>query len=94
VAVIAVFLASAVACVWLGSPGLTRFGSAYDRLHCVTFVAVTAGFFVVVAAFVADGVSGGALKILVFFILTLAAPLRPALPNHLFYGPIPQWRIQ
>jgi multicomponent Na+:H+ antiporter subunit G len=70
--VIAVLLTIAVACAWLGCFGFTRFASAYDRLHCVTFVAVTAGFFVVVAAFVADGVSDRALKILLFFLLSLA----------------------
>jgi multicomponent Na+:H+ antiporter subunit G len=70
--VIAVLLTIAVACVWLGSFGFARFGSAYDRLHCVTFVAVTGGFFVVVAAFLADGVSDRALKVLLFFLLTLA----------------------
>jgi multicomponent Na+:H+ antiporter subunit G len=71
-AVIAVFLTLAVACARIGSFGFARFGSAYDWLHCVTFVAVTAVIFVVVAAFVADGVSGRTLKILVFFLLTLA----------------------
>ena len=69
---IAVLLTFTVACVWLGCLGFARFASAYDRLHCVTFVAVTAGFFVVVAAFVADGVSDRALKILLFFLLSLA----------------------
>lgn len=69
---IAAFLTVAVACVWLGCLGFARFGSAYDRLHCVTFVAVTAGFFVVVAAFVADGISDRTLKILLFFLLSLA----------------------
>lgn len=61
-----------VACVWIGCLGFARFGSAYDRLHCVTFVSVTAGFFLVVAAIVADGASDRMLKILVFFLLSLA----------------------
>lgn len=69
---IAVVLTIAVACVWVGCVGFARFGSAYDRLHCVTFVAVTAGFFVVVAAFVADGISDRTMKISLFFLLTLA----------------------
>lgn len=69
---IAVCLTIAVACIWLGCIGFARFSSAYDRLHCVTFVAVTAGIFVVVAAFAADGVSDRSLKILLFFLLTLA----------------------
>jgi multicomponent Na+:H+ antiporter subunit G len=69
---IVVSLTIAVAFAWLGCLGFARFGSAYDRLHCMTFVAVTTGFFVVMAAFIADGVSARALKILLFFLLTLA----------------------
>lgn len=69
---IALLLTIAVAFVWLGCLGFARLGSAYDRLHCVTFAAVTGGFFVIMAAFVADGISDRALKILLFFLLTLA----------------------
>jgi multicomponent Na+:H+ antiporter subunit G len=71
-AVSTVPLLAAVAVSWLGCIGFAGFRSPYDRLHCVTFVAVTAGFFVTLAAFIADGLSDRALKILLFFLLTLA----------------------
>ena len=61
----------AVAFAWLGCFGFARFSSPYDRLHCVTFIGFTAGACVTVAAFLADGMSDRALKVLLFFLLTL-----------------------
>ena len=64
-------LAAAVACAWLGCIGFCGFASPYDRLHCVTFVAVMAGAFAVAAAFTADGFSDRSAKVLLFFALTI-----------------------
>lgn len=69
---IVALLAVTVACVWIGCLGFARLGSPYDRLHCVTFVTVTAGFFVLVGAVVADGASDRTLKIALFFLLSIA----------------------
>lgn len=65
-------LTIAVLCAWLGCLGFARLASPYDRLHCVTFVSVTAGAAVTVAAFWADGASDRTLKVLLFLLLTLA----------------------
>jgi multicomponent Na+:H+ antiporter subunit G len=70
-AVTAVLLAATVSCAWLGCLGFARFASAYDRLHCVTFVGVTAGLLLLLAAFAADGFTDRTLKILLFFMLIL-----------------------
>lgn len=69
---IAVLLLAGAAFAWLGCVGFARFVSPYDRLHCVTFVSVTAGFFVAASAFAADGLSDRTLKIVAFLVVTLA----------------------
>jgi multicomponent Na+:H+ antiporter subunit G len=56
-----------VLCIWLGCAGFVRLPTALDRLHCVAFVNVTAGFLLSVAAFSADGLSARSLKILLIW---------------------------
>jgi multisubunit Na+/H+ antiporter MnhG subunit len=55
--------------VWIGCIGFVRLRSPYDRLHCAAFVAVAAGPLVGLTAFVADGASDRAWKILLLVIL-------------------------
>lgn len=62
-------LAVAVLAAWLGCIGFARLRSPYARLHCVPFVALAAGVPVVVAAFLADGVSDRALKVLLLVLI-------------------------
>ncbi len=57
-------LALVVLSAWLGCAGFARLRSPLDRMHCVAFVYATAGSALVLAAFIADGLSGRALKIL------------------------------
>lgn len=60
-----VLLAVAVLDCWLGAAGFARLKTPLDRLHCVTFVNVASGGAILAAAFVADGASDRAIKILV-----------------------------
>ncbi len=69
--VIDALLALALIDVWLGCLGFARLRSALDRLHCATFVNAGAGLAIVVAAFVADGFSDRALKILMLATIQL-----------------------
>lgn len=69
-AISAALLVVAVACVWLGCTGFARLTSAYDRLHCVTFVTVAAGGAVFLACWTDLGMSPAVLKIL--FLLVYA----------------------
>lgn len=66
-------LALAVLACWLGAAGFARLSSPLDRLHCVTFVNATAGIAILVAAFIADGVSARTVKILVLNAAALAS---------------------
>ena len=71
--VIDALLALAVLTCWLGAAGFARLKSPLDRLHCVTFVNAGSGIAILIAAFVADGVSARALKILVLNAAALAS---------------------
>ncbi len=62
--VIAALLAVLVGAVWLGCVGFGRLRTPLDRLHCVTFVNLVAGTALTAAAFLADGPSTRAFKIL------------------------------
>ena len=53
-----------VATAWLGCLGFARLRSALDRMHAVTFVNATSGAGLTIVAFLADGVSVRAVKIL------------------------------
>ena len=70
-AVIDVLLAVAALSVWLGCVGFVRLRTPFDRQHTVAFVNTAAGFAVVMAAFVADGPSTRALKILLAVVASL-----------------------
>jgi multicomponent Na+:H+ antiporter subunit G len=70
--VIGVLLALAVAVTWLAALALWRLPRALDRLHALAFLNVAASALVVVAAFLADGISGRSLKILLMMGVYLA----------------------
>ncbi len=74
-----VLLAIAVICVWLGCVAFVRLSSVYDRLHCVTFVSVTAGFAVMLACWANQGASESILKVV---FLVLCALLNGAALGH------------
>ncbi len=71
--VVDLLIGVSIACAWLGAIGLARMASALDRLHAVAFVTVGSGLAVVAAAFVADGPSTRAFKILVLWLIALIA---------------------
>ncbi|WP_428485700.1 monovalent cation/H(+) antiporter subunit G [Rhodopila sp.] len=62
-----------VLAVWLGCVGFMRLRSPLDRMHCVAFVNTTAGTALVLAAFLSDGISVRALKILLIIGISLLA---------------------
>ncbi len=66
---IGLLLMALVLCTWLACAGFVRLRTPLDRLHCVAFVNVTSGFFLVLAAFLADGLSARSLKILLIGLL-------------------------
>lgn len=66
-------LALAVVCAWIGAAGFARLVTALDRLHAVAFVTVGSGLALVLAAFVADGPSTRAFKILLMWLVALIA---------------------
>ena len=70
-AILALFLAIVVAAAWLGCLGFTRLRTPLDRMHCVAFVNVVAGSALSIAAFVADGPSTRAFKILLIAIVSV-----------------------
>ena len=70
-AVIAALLAVVVGAVWLGCLGFARLRTPLDRLHCVAFVNAAAGSALCVAAFLADGPSTRAFKILLTVLVSL-----------------------
>ena len=59
--------------VWLGCAGFARLRAPLDRIHCVAFVNTTAGSALILAAFLSDGVSVRALKILLMVAASLLA---------------------
>lgn len=65
-------LALLVAVAWLGCLGFVRLRTPLDRLHVAAFVNVGAGFFLVLAAFLADGVSVRACKLLLAVVAGMA----------------------
>jgi multicomponent Na+:H+ antiporter subunit G len=70
--VIGLVLGLAVASAWLAALALWRLPRALDRLHALAFLNVAASVLVTVAAFLADGISGRSLKILVMMVVFLA----------------------
>ena len=66
-------LALVVASAWIGAAGFARLTSPLDRLHCVTFVYVGCGLPLAALAFVVDGFSARACKLLVLVVVALVA---------------------
>ena len=73
VQVIDALLAVAVLASWLGAFGFLRLSTALDRLHVAAFVNAVAGAAMLVAVWVADGVSQRAGKATLIWVLMLAA---------------------
>jgi multicomponent Na+:H+ antiporter subunit G len=69
---IGLVLGLAVAATWLSALALWRLPRALDRLHALAFLNVAASALVVAAAFLADGISGRSLKILLMMGVYLA----------------------
>ena len=67
-----VLLALLVAAVWLGCLGFLRLKGPLDRLHCAAFVNVGAGSVLVLLAFLADGSSTRAWKVVVIVVASVA----------------------
>jgi multicomponent Na+:H+ antiporter subunit G len=70
--VIGILLALAVAVTWLAALAQWRLPRALDRFHALAFLNVASSILVTFAAFLADGISGRSLKILVMMIVFLA----------------------
>jgi multicomponent Na+:H+ antiporter subunit G len=68
-----ILLAILVLAAWLGCAGFARLRTPLDRLHCAAFVNAVSGTALTIAAFVADGVSDRALKVLLITGLSLLA---------------------
>lgn len=62
--VIDILLVVVVLCAWLGCAGFARLRAPLDRMHCVAFVNATSGMALTAAAFVSDGLSTRAVKVL------------------------------
>ena len=58
-----VLLGVTVAAVWIGCLGFARLRNVYDRVHCVTFVAVAGGLALTLAAWTTEGASASVLKV-------------------------------
>jgi multicomponent Na+:H+ antiporter subunit G len=72
-AAIDLFLALTVAASWLGAAGFLRLPTPLDRIHAVTFVNTAAGAALAIAAFLADGPTDRAFKILFIVVINLFA---------------------
>jgi len=60
-------LALALLCAWLGAIAFARMRTDLDRMHVVTFVNFTAGGAMVLAVWLADGISARAWKCLLLW---------------------------
>lgn len=69
---IGLLLGLVVAVTWLVALAIWRLPRALDRLHVLAFLNVTTSVLVTAAAFLADGVSGRSLKILLMMVVFLA----------------------
>jgi multicomponent Na+:H+ antiporter subunit G len=69
--VIGLLLTLAVAVTWLSALALWCLPRALDRLHALAFLNVSASAPITVAAFLADGLSGRSLKILLMMVIFL-----------------------
>ena len=71
--IVDILLAIAVISAWVAAAGFARLTSALDRMHCVAFVTLGCGLPIVAAAFLADGFSTRAFKLLLLFVVALVA---------------------
>ncbi len=71
--VIDMLLGLLVAVTWLGCLGFARLRSPLDRLHCASFVNAAAGVLLAAVAFLADGPSDRAFKVLLTVAVSLVA---------------------
>lgn len=62
-----------VLAAWLGCAGFARLRAPLDRIHCVAFVNAMCGTALILAAFLSDGVSVRACKILLVVGVNLLA---------------------
>jgi len=69
---IGLLLSLTIAITWLASLALWRLPQALERLHVLAFLNVTTSVLVTAAAFLADGVSGRSVKILLIMVVFLA----------------------
>ncbi|KST56628.1 cation:proton antiporter [Methylobacterium sp. GXS13] len=69
---IGLLLSLTIAITWLASLALWRLPRALERLHVLAFLNVTTSVLVTAAAFLADGVSGRSVKILLIMVVFLA----------------------
>jgi multicomponent Na+:H+ antiporter subunit G len=63
VQVVEALLAAAVLTAWLGAIGFARLAWPLDRLHCVTFVNITAGALILAAAALWGGSADDVIKV-------------------------------
>lgn len=70
---VSLLLGVVVLALWLATWGFARLHSPYDRIHCASFGAAAAGLPLVAAAFVSDGASDRAFKILLLVLLLLVS---------------------
>lgn len=66
-------LGFALLVAWIGAVGFARLAVALDRLHVVAFVTIGSGLPIVLAAFLSDGPSVRAFKLLLLFVVALVA---------------------
>jgi multicomponent Na+:H+ antiporter subunit G len=71
--ILAGLLGLVVLAAWLGGLALLRLPHALDRLHAATFVNIAFGVLVSVIGFMADGISGRSMKILVAMVILALA---------------------
>ncbi|TXM67239.1 monovalent cation/H(+) antiporter subunit G [Methylobacterium sp. WL120] len=69
---IGLLLGLTVIVTWFATFALWRLPRALDRLHVLAFLNVTTSVLVTAAAFLADGVSGRSVKILLTMVVFLA----------------------
>lgn len=70
---VSLLLAVLVLVLWLAVWGFARMRGAYDRVHCTSLAALGGGVPLVLVAFVSDGASDRAFKILVLAALLLVS---------------------
>ena len=71
--VVDILLGVAVIAAWVGTLGFARLSAPLDRLHCIAFVAVGCGLPITLAAFVQDGASVHAFKLLLMLVVAIVA---------------------